>query len=63
MTETKLKRRWFRFSQRTLLVLFVLVAIVAVAAGWYVNRLRIIKLRREKLVGMWELDSGLVIDI
>jgi len=63
MTETKLKRRWFRFSQRTLLVLFLLVAIVAVAAGWYVNRLRIIKLEREKLVGMWELDSGLVIDI
>ena len=31
MTETKPKRRWFRFSLRTL---FVLVTIIGVGAGW-----------------------------
>jgi hypothetical protein len=31
MTDTKPKRRWFRFSLRTL---FVMVTIIGVAAGW-----------------------------
>src|SRR5262245_21854409 len=39
VTETKPKRRWFRFSLRTL---FVLVTITGVAAGWadQLNRIR-----------------------
>ncbi len=57
MTESKPKRRWFRFSLRTL---FVLVTIVGTATGLYVHRLRIIKLEREKLAGTWTFDNGLV---
>jgi hypothetical protein len=37
MTETKPKRRWFRFSLRTLLIV---VTIVGVAAGWKMNQVR-----------------------
>jgi hypothetical protein len=59
MTETKPKRRWSTFSLRTLLVL---VAIVGIATGWYVNRLRIIKLEREKLAGKWVLDDGRILE-
>ena len=56
MTETEPKRRWFRFSLR---MLFVVVTIVGVVSGWYVNRLRIIKIEREKLAGMWQLELNL----
>jgi hypothetical protein len=54
MAETKPKRRWLRFSLRTL---FVLVTIVGVGAGLYLHRLRIIKLEREKLAGVW-IENG-----
>ena len=42
MTETKPKRRWFRFSLRTL---FVLVTIIGVAAGWVEQQLNWIRQR------------------
>jgi hypothetical protein len=44
MTETKPKRRWFRFSLRTV---FVLVARVGVAAGWVACQLNWIQQRHE----------------
>jgi hypothetical protein len=59
MTESKPKRRWFRFS---LLTLFVFVLIISLPLGWYVNRLRIIKLEREKLAGKWVLDDGRIME-
>ena len=34
MNESKSKRRWFRYSLRTL---FVLVTIMAVASAWYAH--------------------------
>ena len=46
MTETKPKRRWFRFSLRTL---FVLVTIVGVAAGWTARQLNWIRERHDFL--------------
>jgi hypothetical protein len=52
MAEIKPKRRWFRFSLRTL---FVMVTVVCALSGWYVNRLRIIELEREKLAGRWQV--------
>ena len=42
MTETKPKRRWFRFSLRTL---FVVVTIVGVAACWVTYQLNWIRQR------------------
>ena len=47
MTETKPKRRWFRFSLRTL---FVLVTIVGVAAGWVAYQLNWIRERHKFVV-------------
>jgi hypothetical protein len=44
MTETKPKRRWFRFSLR---MLFVLVTLVGVVAGWVAYQLNWIRQRRE----------------
>jgi hypothetical protein len=44
MTETKPKRRWFRFSLRTL---FVLVTVIGVAAGWLANQLNWIRQRHQ----------------
>jgi hypothetical protein len=45
-----MKRRWFRYSLRTLLVL---VALSAAAIGWYTHRQRMIKAERAKLLGGW----------
>ena len=59
MNESKSKRRWFRYSLRTL---FVLVTIMAVASAWYAHRLRTIELEREKLTGVWFVDNGGVVD-
>src|SRR5262245_14455321 len=42
MTETKPKRRWFRFSLRTL---FVGVTVIGIAAGWVVYQLNWIRQR------------------
>jgi hypothetical protein len=55
MTVEKPKRRWFTFSLRTL---FVLVTIIGVGAGLYLHRLRIIKLERDKVSGVWVLKGG-----
>ena len=44
MTEIKPKRRWFRFSLRTL---FVLVTIAGLAAGWVLHQLNWLEQRRE----------------
>jgi hypothetical protein len=38
MTETKPKRRWFRFSIRDLLLL---TAIIAIATGWWLDHRRL----------------------
>ena len=46
MGETKPKRRWFRFSLRTL---FVLVTIIGVGAGWVAHQLNWIRQRHEFL--------------
>ena len=46
MIETKPKRRWFRFSLRTL---FVLVAIVSVPLGWVAYQYKWISDRHEAL--------------
>ena len=52
MTETKPKRRWFRFSIRDLLLSFI---VIALALGWWVDHLRIARLEATK----WEYDYGL----
>jgi hypothetical protein len=44
MTETKPKRRWFRFSLRTL---FVLVTIACTGAGWVAYQLNWIRERHD----------------
>jgi hypothetical protein len=44
MTETKPKRRWFRFSLRTM---FVVVTLFGVAAGWVAYQLNWIRQRHE----------------
>jgi hypothetical protein len=44
MTETKPKRRWLRFSLR---MLFVLVTIASIAAGWVAYQLNRIRQRHE----------------
>ena len=44
MTETKPKRRWFRFSLRSL---FVLVTIAGIGAGWVAYQLKWIRDRHE----------------
>ncbi len=44
MTDTKPKRRWFRFSLWTL---FVLVTIIGVGAGWVLYQLNWIRQRHE----------------
>jgi hypothetical protein len=54
MEGAKTKRRWFRFSLRSLLVVWTLAA---VAVGWYVHRQRIIQAERAKLVGSWNLNG------
>ena len=46
MTETKPKRRWFRFGLRTL---FVLVTIFGVGAGWVAYQLNLIRQRHQFL--------------
>jgi hypothetical protein len=51
METTEPKRRWFRYSLRTLLVL---VTLSAVAIGWYTYRQRIINAERSKLLGTWK---------
>jgi hypothetical protein len=57
MTETKPKRRWFRFSLRTL---FVLVTVVGVVAGWVAYQLNWIRQRHiffSKYVIAWTSTS------
>jgi hypothetical protein len=44
MTETKSKRRWFRFSLRTL---FVVTTIIGVCAGWVLYQLNWIRQRHD----------------
>jgi hypothetical protein len=46
MTDTKPKRRWFRFGLRTL---FVLVTIVGLFAGWFAYQLNLGRQRRQFL--------------
>ena len=52
MTETKPKRRWFRFSLRTL---FVLVTIIGIAAGWVTYQLNWIRERHS--AGKWVVQN------
>jgi hypothetical protein len=54
MEATNKKRRWFRYSLRSLLVVWT---IAAMAIGWNVHRQRIIKAERAKLVGSWEVNG------
>src|SRR5436190_21469206 len=44
MTESKPKRRWFRFSLRTL---FVVVTVIGIGAGWVAYQLNWIRQRHE----------------
>lgn len=53
------KRRWFRYSLRTLLVLVTLSAVVI---GWYTHRQRVIKAERAKLLGRFDDDIPSVND-
>jgi hypothetical protein len=53
MEGTKPKWRWFRYSLRSMLVLWT---IAAVAIGWYTHRQRIIRVERAKLVGSWDMN-------
>jgi hypothetical protein len=56
MNEAKPKRRWFRFSLRTL---FVLVTIVGIAAGWVRYQTNWVQQRREFLNALAaERDAG-----
>jgi hypothetical protein len=47
-----MKRRWFRFSLRTLLIF---VTVSAVATGWHTHRQRIIKAEAQRLYGRWKV--------
>jgi hypothetical protein len=61
MTGTKPKRRWFRFSLRTL---FVLVSIACITAGWAAYQLNWIRQRHQFLkrpVGTYGFD-GMIVD-
>ena len=51
MTETKPKRRWFRFSIRDLLLIIV---IAALAAGWWFDHQRINRLAVQQWEYRWE---------
>src|SRR5690242_13441996 len=54
MERAKPRRRWFRYSLRSLLIL---VTLSAVAIGWYTHRQRIINAERAKLVGSWNVNG------
>ena len=54
MTETKPKRRWFRFSLRTL---FVLVTITSVTAWWWTRQLNWVR-ERHKFLATLSVDWG-----
>ena len=53
MTETKPKRRWFRFSLRTLLIV---VTIIGIVLAWRAHELRLIR-QRDKLI-TWIMYKG-----
>ena len=59
MTETKPKRRWFRFSLRTL---FVLMMVIGICASWVAYQLNWIRQRHEFVSARHRgrLDMGLV---
>jgi hypothetical protein len=52
MTETKPKRRWFRFSLRTL---FALVTVFGVAMCWFEQQLEIVR-HRKQLLALLDLE-------
>jgi hypothetical protein len=55
-----MKRRWFRYSLRALLVL---VTLSAVAIGWYTHRQKVLRAEKAKLIGKWEFGGHAVHDI